>query len=118
MKQKKMCIGRESNPGRPRGRWAFYHWTTDAYISNFINVDSQHLLDCPYKLLMFRSDIIVNFKKDVIWRQTYDTFLHVSIDTFFILKKLTGKAQWFTSWLQSAMDLPVLPLRSVSPQRN
>jgi hypothetical protein len=26
----KMCIGRESNPGRPRGRRAFYHWTTDA----------------------------------------------------------------------------------------
>ena len=24
------CIGRESNPGRPRGRRAFYHWTTDA----------------------------------------------------------------------------------------
>ena len=27
---KKICIGRESNPGRPRGRRAFYHWTTDA----------------------------------------------------------------------------------------
>ena len=27
---KKPCIGRESNPGRPRGRRAFYHWTTDA----------------------------------------------------------------------------------------
>ena len=26
----KTCIGRESNPGRPRGRRAFYHWTTDA----------------------------------------------------------------------------------------
>ena len=26
----KRCIGRESNPGRPRGRRAFYHWTTDA----------------------------------------------------------------------------------------
>ena len=25
------CIGRESNPGRPRGRRAFYHWTTDAH---------------------------------------------------------------------------------------
>ena len=24
------CIGRESNPGRPRGRRAFHHWTTDA----------------------------------------------------------------------------------------
>ena len=24
------CIGRESNPDRPRGRRAFYHWTTDA----------------------------------------------------------------------------------------
>ena len=34
--EKKCCIGRESNPGRPRsavfltGRRAFYHWTTDA----------------------------------------------------------------------------------------
>ena len=27
---KTRCIGRESNPGRPRGRRAFYHWTTDA----------------------------------------------------------------------------------------
>ena len=26
----KICIGRESNPGRPRGRRAFNHWTTDA----------------------------------------------------------------------------------------
>ena len=30
MKSRKLCIGRESNPGRPRGRRAFYHWTTDA----------------------------------------------------------------------------------------
>ena len=29
-KSRKLCIGRESNPGRPRGRRAFYHWTTDA----------------------------------------------------------------------------------------
>ncbi len=27
---KKGCIVRESNPGRPRGRRAFYHWTNDA----------------------------------------------------------------------------------------
>ena len=26
----KTCIVRESNPGRPRGRRAFYHWTNDA----------------------------------------------------------------------------------------
>ena len=26
----KGCIVRESNPGRPRGRRAFYHWTNDA----------------------------------------------------------------------------------------
>ena len=25
-----VCIVRESNPGRPRGRRAFYHWTNDA----------------------------------------------------------------------------------------
>lgn len=28
----KGCIVRESNPGRPRGRRAFYHWTNDAVI--------------------------------------------------------------------------------------
>ncbi len=28
------CIVRESNPGRPRGRRAFYHWTNDAQIKN------------------------------------------------------------------------------------
>ena len=27
---KRSCIDRESNPGRPRGRRAFYHWTIDA----------------------------------------------------------------------------------------
>ena len=26
----KICIGRESNPGLPRGRREFYHWTTNA----------------------------------------------------------------------------------------
>ena len=28
---KKSCTGRESNPGLPRGRREFYHWTTSAY---------------------------------------------------------------------------------------
>ena len=28
--KKDLCIVRESNPGRPRGRRAFYHWTNDA----------------------------------------------------------------------------------------
>ena len=27
-----VCIVRESNPGRPRGRRAFYHWTNDAHM--------------------------------------------------------------------------------------
>ena len=26
------CIGRESNPGLPRGRREFYHWTTNALV--------------------------------------------------------------------------------------
>ena len=34
VKKKIICIVRESNPGRPRGRRAFYHWTNDAWISN------------------------------------------------------------------------------------
>ena len=29
-KDEKSFIGRESNPGHPRGRREFYHWTTDA----------------------------------------------------------------------------------------
>ena len=29
--KEKVCIVRESNPGRPRGRRAFYHWTNDAH---------------------------------------------------------------------------------------
>ena len=32
--KKRLCIVRESNPGRPRGRRAFYHWTNDAKILN------------------------------------------------------------------------------------
>jgi hypothetical protein len=32
--QKAFCIVRESNPGRPRGRRAFYHWTNDAGFRN------------------------------------------------------------------------------------
>ena len=32
------CIGRESNPGRPRGRRAFYHWTTDANKEAFARI--------------------------------------------------------------------------------
>ena len=30
LQKKADCIVRESNPGRPRGRRAFYHWTNDA----------------------------------------------------------------------------------------
>ena len=30
------CIVRESNPGRPRGRRAFYHWTNDAWLLTIV----------------------------------------------------------------------------------
>lgn len=30
-----ICIGRESNPGLPRGRREFYHWTTNAWKGHF-----------------------------------------------------------------------------------
>ena len=30
------CTGRESNPGLPRGRREFYHWTTSATWTNFV----------------------------------------------------------------------------------
>ena len=33
--KKIFCIVRESNPGRPRGRRAFYHWTNDAFLHRF-----------------------------------------------------------------------------------
>ena len=32
-KKMSVCNVRESNPGRPRGRRAFYHWTNDAYMT-------------------------------------------------------------------------------------
>ena len=32
-----VCIVRESNPGRPRGRRAFYHWTNDALRTDVIS---------------------------------------------------------------------------------
>ena len=33
-KWKELCMDRESNPGLPRGRREFYHWTIHAYIPN------------------------------------------------------------------------------------
>ena len=33
-RKEKICIVRESNPGRPRGRRAFYHWTNDATLES------------------------------------------------------------------------------------
>ncbi|GFS63010.1 hypothetical protein TNIN_472881 [Trichonephila inaurata madagascariensis] len=39
-KQNKNCIGRESNPGRPRGRRAFYHRTTDATVARVLHAPS------------------------------------------------------------------------------
>ena len=30
MVEEKQCIDRESNPGLPRGRREFYHWTINA----------------------------------------------------------------------------------------
>ena len=35
-REEKICIVRESNPGRPRGRRAFYHWTNDASTCSFL----------------------------------------------------------------------------------
>ena len=36
-KEEKECTGRESNPGLPRGRREFYHWTTSALHSQLLN---------------------------------------------------------------------------------
>ena len=51
---KKHCIVRESNPGRPRGRRAFYHWTNDATLSKlFLNTTQQNFGKC-HRLKIFR----------------------------------------------------------------
>ena len=44
--QAKGCIVRESNPGRPRGRRAFYHWTNDAYTMFLTRQDRNQ--KCPF----------------------------------------------------------------------
>ncbi len=46
------CIGRELNPGLPRGRREFYHWTTDAYIK---------WLQIPLKMIWFKGRYLVFF---------------------------------------------------------
>ena len=51
------CIDRESNPGRPRGRRAFYHWTIDA---------------CIYWLMCLKRNLLqwefyISLKHDFIW---------------------------------------------------
>lgn len=39
------CISRESNPGRPRGGWAFYHWTTGVLVGcDLLDAVSQTLI--------------------------------------------------------------------------
>ena len=51
---KKHCIVRESNPGRPRGRRAFYHWTNDATLSKlYHNTTQQNFAKC-HRLKIFR----------------------------------------------------------------
>ena len=41
-----VCIVRESNPGRPRGRRAFYHWTNDANLLKSLPAKFKKLLCC------------------------------------------------------------------------
>ena len=62
--ENKSCIGRESNPGRPRGRRAFYHWTTDAHVlsvENWIcNKIWWHTSPVDHKRLKVQSEIHSN----------------------------------------------------------
>ncbi|PRP84892.1 hypothetical protein PROFUN_07546 [Planoprotostelium fungivorum] len=44
----KPCVDRESNPGLPRGRRKFYHWTIDACCSPF-----PHCVQYPYDYVGF-----------------------------------------------------------------
>ena len=41
-----VCIVRESNPGRPRGRRAFYHWTNDANLLKSLPAKFKKLIRC------------------------------------------------------------------------
>ena len=51
MKNKKeLCMDRESNPGLPRGRREFYHWTIHAYISNLVK-HWKRLLEVAYGVM-------------------------------------------------------------------
>ena len=52
---KNVCIDRESNPGRPRGRRAFYHWTIDACFFSIGNLCK------AYKCYILHHTILVHF---------------------------------------------------------
>ena len=54
------CIGREPNPGRPRGRPAFYHWE---YIHSKRVIDLSPLF--TYRKTL-KTDMINNNKKNII----------------------------------------------------
>ena len=51
---KKICTGRESNPGLPRGRREFYHWTTSACLNTPTSYKSTVGLVTNLKLLRRR----------------------------------------------------------------
>ena len=62
----KICNVRESNPGLPRGRREFYHWTNVACISTLFNFDKFcHYLSfhkpCLIILLNLFDDVVLSF---------------------------------------------------------
>lgn len=72
------CISRESNPGHPRGRREFYHWTTDAVrgpIRYKINLKYIHwkLFHGIYRLKKLYTHIIYTYI------QTHSIFLYRKI---------------------------------------
>ena len=60
----KLCIGGESNPGLPRGRREFYHWTTNAMNNTHI------ILKMTFFLLTFSNliDMKCVWHGDIAWQ--------------------------------------------------
>ena len=69
----KNCIGRESNPGLPRGRREFYHWTTDAITAT--------LASAPLTIYWQVSYFVKHVKHVPIFSRTIDSSRQIDSST-------------------------------------
>ena len=94
--EKCVCIGRESNPGLPRGRREFYHWTTNAFVKAagaFWRFDSdwctkwcpREARNTPFKTCYFGN---------LFLRDHSERFLDRKILFFFVPFKLVVYLNW------------------------